>query len=473
MTSTVLVVDDESVLAGAMRDYLSRHGFAVSVRSSGEEALKTIERQPPDIVVLDYRLPRMDGLTVLRQIKESRPEVEVIMLTAHGSVESAVEAMKLGAFDYLNKPVDLEELRLVVAKALQSLKQSQELDYLRSRMDKENPSHEIVGRSEKISDVKKLIEQIASIERTSGREAPAILITGETGTGKELVARSIHARSARAKGAFVEINCAAIPPNLLEAELFGYERGAFTDAKAAKIGLFEAADAGTLFLDEIGSMDLALQAKLLKAIEEKTVRRLGSIESRHFDVMAIAATNRPLERAIQERNFRDDLYYRLRVLEIHLPPVRERTGDALVLAEHFLALHARRYNRGEKRLSERAKASIAAYGWPGNVRELSNVMERAVLLQSARVLDADDLALAPRPGPAPSMQPSGTDGTIAIDLSKGIVLEELERMIIEKVLSQTGWNRTRAAQLLGLSRETLRYRIEKHNLRSPGAVGET
>jgi transcriptional regulator with PAS, ATPase and Fis domain len=340
-------------------------------------------------------------------------------------------------------------------------------------MDKENPSHEIVGRSEKISDVKKLIEQIASIERTSGREAPAILITGETGTGKELVARSIHARSARAKGAFVEINCAAIPPNLLEAELFGYERGAFTDAKVAKIGLFEAADGGTLFLDEIGSMDLALQAKLLKAIEEKTVRRFGSIESRHFDVMLIAATNRPLERAIQERNFRDDLYYRLRVLEIHLPPVRERTGDALVLAEHFVALHARRYNCGEKRLSERAKASIAAYGWPGNVRELSNVMERAVLLQSARVLDADDLALAPRPGAAPSMQPSGTDGTIAIDLSKGIVLEELERTIIEKVLSQTGWNRTRAAQLLGLSGETLRYRIEKHNLRSPAAVGET
>jgi DNA-binding NtrC family response regulator len=472
MTSTVLVVDDESVLAGAMRDYLGRHGFAVSVRSSGEEALKTIERQPPDIVVLDYRLPRMDGLAVLRQIKESRPEVEVIMLTAHGSVESAVEAMKLGAFDYLNKPVDLEELRLVVAKALQSLKQSQELDYLRSRMDKENPSHEIVGRSEKINDVKKLIEQIASIERTSGREAPAILITGETGTGKELVARSIHARSARAKGAFVEINCAAIPPNLLEAELFGYERGAFTDAKAAKIGLFEAADGGTLFLDEIGSVDLGLQAKLLKAIEEKTVRRLGSIESRHFDVMLIAATNRPLERAIQERNFRDDLYYRLRVLEIHLPPVRERTGDAVVLAEHFVALHARRYNRGEKRLSERAKASVAAYGWPGNVRELSNVMERAVLLQSARVLDPEDLALAPRPAPELPMQPSGADGTIAVDLSKGIVLEELERMIIEKVLSQTGWNRTKAAQLLGLSRETLRYRIEKHNLRSPGAASE-
>jgi DNA-binding NtrC family response regulator len=467
-------VDDESVLAHAMEDYLRRHGFAVSVSSSGEDALKIVERQPPDIVVLDYRLPRVDGLAVLRQIKDSRPEVEVIMLTAHGSVESAVEAMKLGAFDYLNKPVDLEELRLVVAKALQTIKQTQELDYLRSRMDKENPSHEIVGRSEKIEDVKRLIDQIASIERTSGREAPAILITGETGTGKELVARSIHSRSARSKGPFVEINCAAIPANLLEAELFGYERGAFTDAKTAKIGLFEAADGGTLFLDEIGSIDLSLQAKLLKAIEEKSVRRLGSIQSRHFDVMLVAATNLQLERAIQEQKFRDDLYYRLRVLEIHLPPVRDRSGDAIVLAEHFVALHARRYNRGEKRLSDRAKASVAAYNWPGNVRELSNVMERAVLLQPARTIEPGDLALTPLPPPGTPVQPGEGSGTLAIDLTRGIVLEELERTIIEKVLSQTGWNRTKAAHLLGLSRETLRYRIEKHNLRSPNsAAGDT
>jgi two-component system response regulator AtoC len=377
--NTVLIVDDEEVLAGAMGDYLGRHGYDVNVKSTGEEALQLIEKEPPDIVVLDYRLPRLDGLEVLRRIKESRPEIEVIMLTAHGSVQGAVEAMKLGAYDFLGKPLDLEELRLVVAKALQSLRRSQELDYLRSRVDKENPSYEIVGESERILEVKKLIDQIASIETTSGREAPAILITGETGTGKELVARSIHARSVRAKGAFVEINCAAIPANLLEAELFGYERGAFTDAKAAKIGLFEAADGGTLFLDEIGSMDLALQAKLVKAIEERSVRRLGSIRTRHFDVMLIAATNQSLERAIRERTFRDDLYYRLKVLEIHLPPIRERGDDANRLAEHFVKLHARRYNRGEKILTHSAKDSISAYSWPGNVRELSNVIERAVL----------------------------------------------------------------------------------------------
>ena len=471
MTNTVLVVDDESVLAGAMGDYLGRHGYAVNVKSSGEDALKVIDHEPPDIVVLDYRLPRMDGLEVLRKIKEARPEVEVIMLTAHGSVESAVEAMKLGAFDFLNKPVDLEELRLVVAKALESMRRSHELDYLRSHVDKENPSQNIVGRSEPIMKTKRLIDQIASIEATSGREAPAILITGETGTGKELVARSIHSRSPRAKGPFIEVNCAAIPANLLEAELFGYEKGAFTDAKAAKIGLFEAADGGTLFLDEIGSMELGLQAKLLKAIEEKAVRRLGSITTRRFDIMLVAATNQPLERAIREKNFREDLYYRLRVLEIGLPPLRERGDDAVVLADHFVKLHARRYNRGEKELSESAKSAIEGYSWPGNVRELSNVMERAVLLKNGKTIEPQDLAL--RNGP--SVEPVDTThvaGTaLAIDLSKGIVLEDLERAIIERMLIQTNWNRTKAAQLLGLSRETLRYRIEKHNLKAPGALG--
>ena len=470
MNKTVLVVDDESVLAGAMQDYLGRYGYAVSVESSGEEALETIDRQPPDIVILDYRLPRMDGLEVLRKIKENRPDIEVIMLTAHGSVEGAVEAIKAGAYDYLSKPLDLEELRLVVAKALHSLRRSKELDYLRAQMDKENPSREIVGQSERVVEVKKLIAQIVSIEATSGREAPAILITGETGTGKGLVARSIHTRSPRANGPFVEINCAAIPATMLEAELFGYEKGAFTDAKNPKVGLFEAADGGTLFLDEIGSMDLALQAKLLKAIEEKSVRRLGSVQNRRFDIMLIAATNQPLERVIQERSFREDLYYRLKILEIHLPPLRDRSSDAILLGEHFVKLHARRYNRGEKELSDAAKSAIAAYAWPGNVRELSNVLERAVLLKNGKIIEAKDLTLGPMTTSESSVSANGGDGVIAIDLSKGIVLEELEKTIIERVLAQTGWNRTRAAQLLGLSRETLRYRIEKHDLRPPSSA---
>jgi len=472
MTNTVLVVDDEQVLAGAMGDYLGRHGYAVNIKSSGEEALKVIDREPPDIVVLDYRLPRMDGLEVLRRIKESRPEIEVIILTAHGSVEGAVEAMKVGAFDYLSKPLDLEELRLVVNKALHSVRQTQELDYLRSRVDHENPSREIIGQSNEIMRVKRLIEQIAAIEATSGKEAPSILITGETGTGKELVARSIHEKSPRAKKPFVEINCAAIPDNLLEAELFGYEKGAFTDAKTAKIGLFEAADGGTLFLDEMGSLNLSLQAKLLKAIEEKSVRRLGSVQSRHFDVSLVVATNQPLEQAIQEKSFREDLYYRLKILEVHLPPLRERGDDPVLLANHFVRLHTRRYNRGEKHLSESAKSVVANYAWPGNVRELSNIMERAVLLKAGNTIEPSDLALTAQSPNAPSGIRSG-DSTLTIDLAKGVVLDELERSIIENVLGRTGWNRTKAAQLLGLSRETLRYRIEKFNLKAPAAIAET
>ena len=465
MTNTVLVVDDEEVLAGAMGEYLRRFGYAVNVRSTGEEGLKAIDQEPPDIVVLDYRLPHMDGLEVLRRIKASRPEVEVILLTAHGTVENAVEAMRVGAFDYLSKPLDLEELRLVVGKALHSMRQRQELDYLRSRVDPENPSREIVGESEKIFEVKKLIQQIAAIEAISGKESPAILLTGETGTGKELVARSIHSRSPRANKPFVEINCAAIPNALLEAELFGYEKGAFTDAKANKIGLFEAADGGTLFLDEISSLDLNLQAKLLKAIEERSVRRLGSVQMRRFDVMLITATNQPLEQAIQEKNFREDLYYRLKVLEVCLPPLRERGNDAVTLAEHFVKLHARRYNRGPKVLSAAAASVIARYAWPGNVRELSNIIERAVLLKAGATIEPDDLAL--RPASTSEAPSQDSDSIITIDLSKGIVLEDLERTIIEAVLGRTGWNRTRAANLLGLSRETLRYRIEKYDLRAP------
>ncbi|MBI4524733.1 MAG: sigma-54-dependent Fis family transcriptional regulator [Deltaproteobacteria bacterium] len=473
MFSNILIIDDEQVLARAIADFLARHRYLVNVNTTGEQALKTIEEDPPDIVLLDYRLPRMDGLKVLRKIKEDHPEVEVIMMTAYGSVEGAVEAMKLGALDYISKPIDLEELRLVVEKALESVRRLHELNYLRSRMDKDNLSCEIVGESEPMRQLRNLISQIASIEAISGREAPAVLITGETGTGKELVARAIHAHSPRSNGPFVEINCAAIPLNLLEAELFGYEKGAFTDAKGQKIGLFEAADRGTLFLDEIGSMDLNLQGKLLKAIEEKSVRRLGSIRSRQFDVMLIAATNQPLEQAIRERAFREDLYYRLKVLTIHLPPLRQRNGDPVRLAEHFVRLHARRYNRGGKQLSETAKMAIAGYNWPGNVRELSNVIERAVLLKAGQTINTEDLGLAPPPAPGRDVPAGSGDALLTIDLSKGIVLEELERTIIERVLLQTGWNRTKAAQLLGLSRETLRYRIEKHNLKAPSVPGNT
>ncbi|MFQ5682638.1 MAG: sigma-54-dependent transcriptional regulator [Candidatus Binatia bacterium] len=469
MNTSILVVDDETVLAKAIADFLGHYDYSVGISTTGEEALLAIKQEPPDIVVLDYRLPRMDGLKVLRKIKETRPEIEVIMMTAHGSVAGAVEAMKLGAFDYVAKPIDLEELGLTLNRVSQSLHRSHELDYLRSRAARNNPSHEIIGQSEGMQQVRTLIDRISSIEINSGLGAPAILITGETGTGKELVARGIHHNSCRASGPFVDINCAAIPTSLLEAELFGYEKGSFTDAKAQKIGLFEAADGGTLFLDEIGSMELNLQAKLLKAIEERTVRRLGSLRGRRFDVMILAASNQPLEQAIQDQTFRQDLYYRLKVLTVNLPPLRERGDDAVFLAEHFVHLHSRRYSRGDKRLTDTAKTAIARYSWPGNVRELRNMTERAVLLTVGKSITPVDLGFSPIPiGIEPS--PAGTEGNvITIDISRGVVLEELEQTIIQRVLAHTGWNRTKAAQLLGLSRETLRYRIEKYNLQAPAS----
>lgn len=468
MLNSLLLVDDEQVLIRAIADFLDRHRYVTNIATTGEEALEVIENEPPDVVLLDYRLPRMNGLQVLQKVKEKHPEIEVIMMTAYGSVEAAVEAMKCGAFDFISKPVDLEELRLVVKKAFESLRRANELDYLRSRADRENPTHRVVGQSKAMEQMRSLIDQISSIESTSGREAPAILITGETGTGKELVAQAIHHRSCRSQGPFVEVNCGAIPGTLLEAELFGYEKGAFTDAKTKKIGLFESADGGTLFLDEIGSLDLNLQVKLLKAIEERSVRRLGSLSNRQFDVMLVAATNCPLEQAIENGTFREDLYYRLKILTIHLPPLRERAEDSVLLADHFVQLHARRYNRGETQLSESARAAIASYHWPGNVRELSNVVERAILLKKGeKAIDAEDLGLGPTPVKS-KLSAAATDGDLlTIDLSGGLVLEDLERDIIERVLIQTGWNRTKAAQLLGLSRETLRYRIEKHDLKAP------
>lgn len=469
MINSLLIVDDEQGLLETIADFLARHGYTINIARTGKEALVTIQNAPPDIVLLDYRLPETDGLTLLKKMKDAHPGIEVIMMTAYGSVGGAVEAMKLGAFDYLTKPIDLEELRLVIDKARESLRRGHEIDYLRSHVEKENGTHEIIGRSEAMRGVENLINQIASIEATSGLEAPAILITGETGTGKQLVARAIHHRSCRSRGPFIEINCAAIPDTLLEAELFGYEKGAFTDAKGLKVGLFEAADGGTLFLDEVGSMDTTLQAKLLKAIEEKSARRLGSLRSRRFDVMLVAATNQSLEQSIKDRTFREDLYYRLKVLTITVPPLRDRGDDVLLLADYFVWRHGRRYGRGNRKLSDLAKMCIRRYTWPGNVRELSNVVERAVLLSPRVTIDAEDLGLAPVGEPEKHAQ--GQGNLFTIDLSKGVVLEELERTVIERVLLQTSWNRTRAALLLGLSRETLRYRIEKYKLYPPGRYG--
>ena len=389
------------------------------------------------------------------------------MMTAHGSVTSAVEAMKRGAFDYLNKPVDLDELRVLIEKAVAHLQLRRELNYLKSKGDAGRRVSSILGESPAISALREQVRHIVSLESIQGTGGPTVLLLGETGTGKGLVAHAIHHQGTRAAGPFVEINCAAIPSALLESELFGYERGAYTDARTAKPGLFEAADGGTLFLDEIGSMDPALQVKLLKVIEDKSVRRLGGLRPKSINARLVAATNCDLEASVAEGAFRQDLYYRIKVLTIEIPPLRERGEDILLLARHFLDTFARQYGRPRKGLTETAEAALRAYAWPGNVRELAHVMERAAVLHAGTAIAAEELGITPIKPPVPvTVTP---DGGVQVDFAAGsIVLEDVERQLIARALEAAGWNRAAAAQLLGVSRDTLRYRLEKYRLQPPG-----
>ncbi|HLE42571.1 MAG TPA: sigma-54 dependent transcriptional regulator [Methylomirabilota bacterium] len=466
MIPSVLIIEDEKILSEAMRDYLSRHGYEPAVAASGEDGLRSMRESEADLVVLDYKLPGMDGLEVLRQIKQMAPSSEAVMLTAHGTVKTAVEAMRAGAFDYLSKPVDLEELALVLDKAWNHARLQRELRYWQDASRKGDPRSRILGDSDATRQLRAQVERLATLEGGQAA-APAILITGETGTGKGLVARTIHDLSPRADRPFVEVNCAAIPAALLESEIFGFERGAFTDARQSKPGLFESADGGTLFLDEIGAMPLELQVKLLKVIEEKSVRRLGSLRAKVVDVRVIAATNANLEAAAQSGSFRLDLLYRLQVLTLTLPPLRERPEDILPLARSFLAQAAQKYRR-PKRLQPDAETRLSTYAWPGNVRELANVVERAVLLHEGGEIGGDDLGLKSSPPRASGAEVDS--GGVRVDFSRGgVSLAHLERTLIVEALKAAGGNRRRAAELLDISLETLRYRIEKYGLAAGGA----
>ncbi len=464
MPPLILIAEDETILAESISRYLKRHGYSTAVASSGEEALRVVEESGPDVAILDIRLPGLDGLEVLRRVREGFSGTESIMMTAHASVGSAVEAMKLGAFDYLTKPLDLDELRVVVEKALVHLRMRRELSYLKAQSEKDSHLAEILGDSPPMQALRQQIGRIATLE-SAGGEAPTVLILGETGAGKQMVARAIHYGSPRAERPFVEINCAAIPSSLLEAELFGYEKGAYTDARTGKPGLLEAADGGTLFLDEIGHMDPSLQVKLLKAIDEKAARRLGGLRTKAFNVRFIAATNRDLEAAIAEGALRADLYYRIKALTVTVPPLRERGTDILLLARHFLERCTRQYGLPAKTLSPETAALLLAHPWPGNVRELAHTIERAVLLHGGPLVRAEQLGLGEGRGtPTVAVHPGSA---VQVDFSAGgIVLDEVERQLILGALQAAEWNRGRAAQLLGISKETLRYRIEKYRLES-------
>ena len=448
--ATLLIVDDEPVLARELSRSLAAEGHEVRTVATGAEAIEANRARPPDLVLLDLRLPDRSGLEVLRELRGLDPGLPVVLMTAHGSVRDAVKAMREGASDYLAKPLDLDEVGLLVERILAQRRRDRELDYLRDRERQLG----VVGRDHRVLKIFAYAERLRDAHLAPGKR-PTMLFRGETGTGKGVLARAVH--ELLGGGPFIEFNCPALPATLVEAELFGHERGAFTDARSSRPGLFEAAEGGTLFLDEIGELNLEIQAKLMKAIEEKRVRRLGSTSERAVDVHVMAATNRDLETAAAQGSFREDLLHRLRVLEIEVPPLRERLEDLRLLARFFSSELGNQYHAHPVRLSLEAEECLVRYPWPGNVRELRNVIERAVLLEPSDELPARAFAgLVPAAGEgaaSPFRLPEG-----------GIDLQAVEKDLLAQALERTGGNRTRAAALLGLTRYAFRYRLEKFGL---------
>ena len=453
---SILIVDDEKTLARSMKLFLEEQGYEAEVANDDAAAFAAVERSRPDLVFLDVRLPKAGGIELLKKIRGFDPGVTIVMMTAHGTIQNAVEAMKLGGFDYLSKPVDLEELKLIAERAQQHRRLEQEVRYYREKDARNHDGGALLGRCAAMQRVLDEVGHLAGLEA-----APAVLLTGETGTGKSLVARALHARSRRGRGPFIEVDCTSLPPTLIESELFGYEKGSFTDARESKVGLIEAAEGGTAFLDEVGDLELALQGKLLRAIEEHTVRRVGSVRDRKVDVWIVAATNKDLAAMMASGTFRKDLYYRLAVVTLKLPPLRERQEDIAILAEFFLGRFSAKYGRQLKRLSARALARLAEYGWPGNVRELRHVLERAVLATPPAAAELDEAVLASLPQdaalPSEPVAPAGLPAS-------GASLAEWERAMILKALTEARGNQTKAARILGVSRDTLRYRLAKFKI---------
>jgi two-component system, NtrC family, response regulator AtoC len=466
MTHAVLIIEDESTLAKNLTQYLVRHGFDARAAGSAEEGFALLDEYRPDIILLDFHLPGMNGLRALEKLRQRDASSKVILMTGHGSIQMAVDAMRAGAHDYLTKPIVLSELKLRLMKAVDQERKDQALSYYQQREGEQGHVGELIGESQPMRALRARIQQLLVAERrlTEG-EPPAVLITGETGTGKELVARALHYDGKRRDKPFIDVNCASIPGPLLESELFGYERGAFTDARDRKLGLAEAADEGTLFLDEIGDAELSLQGKLLRLLEDKVVRRLGSVRDVKVNVRVVAATNQPLERRVRDQRFRSDLFFRLRGVQLELPPLRERGEDVLLLARHFLASHGARYGKHRLDLSSEAERILLDYAWPGNVRELRNTVEQMVLLADGDVVRPSHINLCATLGRAEAHSAEGAPEPAAPH--EGFKLEDWERTLVTKALDKTSWNVTRAAKLLGLSRDTLRYRIEKYSLTSP------
>ena len=450
--SKILVVDDEPGMREFLEIMLQKDGYIVKTASDGSEALDKIDTTLYDLAITDIQMPVMNGIDVLKKINEKSPDTTVIMITAYASHETAIEAMKLGAYDYITKPFKIDEIKLVIKKALDKKKLERENTRLRKELETQYGFGNIIGRSPAIVKVFELIKRVAELNVN-------VLIAGESGTGKELVARAIHYSGSRHEKSFVPVNCGAIPESLMESELFGYKKGAFTGAVTDKKGLFEEAHTGTIFLDEIGDLPLHLQVKLLRVIEDKKIRPLGSTESSEVDIRIIAATNKKLEEEVAEGKFREDLFYRLNVITIVLPPLRERRIDVSPLAIHFINKYSEEMAKDIRGISPKALETLENYHYPGNVRELENIMARCVALESSNVIRQETL-----PQLVTGKDYIDLDTSFSSTTSLDTLMGDVERKMIEKALKSTNGNKTEAAKLLGITLRSLRYRLAKHEL---------
>ncbi len=451
----ILIVEDEKLVRWSLKERLKKEGYEVFEAENGRGGLDILGEELVDLILLDYRLPDMTGLDILRKTMADWPETPVLLMTAYSSVDSAVEAIKLGAYDYINKPFNHDELVVTIGRALESSRLRREVRHLRAEQQRRYGLSNIIGQSAAMLEVFELIEKIARSQATT------VLITGESGTGKDLVAKAIHYASDRASAPFMNITCSALPETLLESELMGHERGSFTDARALKKGLFELADGGTLFLDEIGDMGVLLQAKLLRFLQEKTFKRVGGVRDITVDVRIIAATNRDLAKAVQNGKFREDLYYRLKVIPISLPPLRERKEDIPLLVKSFVDAFNQEFKKSTMGVDEEATDRLMGYHWPGNVRELRNVVERAMILENKAKLTTEDLPREIR-DPSREMPASVPEGFRLPE--RGFPLKDIENEMVRQALDKSRGNQTRAAKLLSISRDALRYKMKKYGL---------